>query len=280
MLGGTAALLAEVCFRALEPWPMKMVVDFVVDSLRIRTGITSAGIWLLLALGAAQVAVVAARALFNYMATLTFTLVGSRTSASLRARAFRHVQGLSQQFHARNRSADTVQRLVSDVNRMQEVAVTAGLPLAANVLTLLVMLVVMVVLDPLLATVVLLAVGAFALTSSGSSKRITAASRRSRRSEGNLANTAQEALGAIKVVQAYGLEPLLQERFSGVNKVSLREGVQSRRIAARLERRTDVIVGVAAAVVMIGGGLRVLQGAMTPGDLVLFTTYLRTTMKH
>ena len=279
MLGGTAALLAEVCFRALEPWPMKMVVDFVVDSLRTRTGITSAGIWLLLALGAAQVAVVAARALFNYMATLAFTLVGSRTSASLRARAFRHVQGLSQQFHARNRSADTVQRLVSDVNRMQEVAVTAGLPLAANVLTLLVMLVVMVVLDPLLATVVLLAVGAFALTSSGSSKRITAASRRSRRSEGNLANTAQEALGAIKVVQAYGLEPLLQERFSGVNKVSLREGVQSRRIAARLERRTDVIVGVAAAVVMIGGGLRVLQGAMTPGDLVLFTTYLRTTMK-
>ena len=279
MAGGTAALLAEVGFRALEPWPMKMVVDSVVASLGTTTGVAPADFGLLLVLGAALVAVVAARALFNYMATLAFTLVGSRTSASLRARAFRHVQGLSQQFHARNRSADTVQRLVADVNRMQEVAVTAGLPLAANVLTLVVMLVVMVVLDPLLSVVVLLAVGAFSLTSSGSSKRITAASRRSRRSEGNLANTAQEALGAIKVVQAYGLEPLLQDRFSGVNKVSLREGVQSRRIAARLERRTDVIVGIATAVVMVGGGLRVLQGAMTPGDLVLFTTYLRTTMK-
>ncbi|MGK2348794.1 ABC transporter ATP-binding protein [Actinomyces sp. W5033] len=279
MVGGTVALLAEVGFRVLEPWPMKMVVDSVVASLGTPTGATPAGPGLLLALGAALVVLVAARALFNYMATLAFTLVGSRTSASLRARAFGHVQGLSQQFHARNRSADTVQRLVSDVNRMQEVAVTAGLPLAANVLTLLVMLVVMVVLDPLLSVVVLLAVGAFALTSSGSSKRITAASRRSRRSEGNLANTAQEALGAIKVVQAYGLEPLLQARFSGVNTASLRQGVQSRRIAARLERRTDVIVGVATAVVMVGGGLRVLQGAMTPGDLVLFTTYLRTTMK-
>ena len=30
---------------------------------------------------------------------------------------------------------------------------------------------------------------------------------------------------------------------------------------------------------MVGGGLRVLQGAMTVGDLVLFTSYLRTTMK-
>lgn len=279
MVGGTVALLAEVAFRVLEPWPMKIVVDSVVASLGTSTGTAPAGLGMLLVLGAVLIGIVAARALCNYLATVAFALVGSRTAASLRARAFEHVQGLSQQFHARNRSADTVQRLISDVNRMQEVAVTAGLPLAANALTLVVMLVVMVILDPLLAMIVVLAVGAFALTSSGSSKRITAASLRSRRSEGNLANTAQEALGAIKVVQAYGLEPLLQERFSGVNTVSLREGVRSRRIAARLERSTDVIVGVATAVVMVGGGLRVLEGAMTPGDLVLFTTYLRTTMK-
>ena len=36
-----------------------------------------------------------------------------------------------------------------------------------------------------------------------------------------------------------------------------------------------VACGLATALVMVGGGLRVLQGAMTPGDLVLFTTYLR-----
>lgn len=279
MAGGTLALLAEVVFRVLEPWPMKIVVDSVVASLGTQTGTTPAGPAMLIGLGAALVGIVAARAVCNYLATVAFALVGSRAAASLRSRAFQHVQGLSQQFHARNRSADTVQRLIADVNRMQEVAVTAGLPLAANALTLVVMLIVMMVLDPLLAMIVLLAIGAFALTSSGSSQRISAASLRSRRSEGNLANTAQEALGAIKVVQAYGLEPLLHERFTGVNTASLREGVQSRRIAARLERSTDVIVGLATAVVMVGGGLRVLEGAMTPGDLVLFTTYLRTTMK-
>lgn len=279
MVGGTVVLLAEVAFRVLEPWPLKIVIDAVVASMGSSTGTAPATLGLLLGMGAVLVGLVAARALCNYLATVAFALVGSRTAASLRARAFQHVQSLSQQFHARNRSADTVQRLIADVNRMQEVAVTAGLPLAANMLTLLVMLIVMVVLDPLLAMIVVVAVALFALTSQGSSKRITAASLRSRRSEGNLANTAQEALSAIKVVQAYGLEPLLQERFTGANAVSLREGVRSRRIAARLERSTDVIVGLATAVVIVGGGMRVLQGAMTPGDLVLFTTYLRTTMK-
>jgi len=279
MAGGTAVLLAEVVFRVLEPWPLKVTIDSLVAALGRHTGSAPATVSSLVGLGIALLAIVAGRAVCNYLATVAFALVGSRTAASLRSRAFHHVQGLSQQFHARNRSADTVQRLIADVNRMQEVAVTAGLPMAANTLTLLVMVVVMVFLDPLLAMIVLLAVVAFMLASSGNSRRISAASLRSRKSEGNLANTAQEALGAIKVVQAYGLEPLLHERFTGANSVSLSEGVRSRRIAARLERSTDVIVGVATAVVMVGGGIRVLNGAMSPGDLVLFTTYLRTTMK-
>ena len=277
--GGTLALMSEVVFRVLEPWPMKIVVDSVLSSLGTSTGYAPASVLGLVACGAGLVGIVFMRALCNYLATVSFALAGSRTAVALRARAFRHVAGLSQQFHARNRSADTVQRLVSDIARMQDVAVTAGLPLAANVLTLLVMVVVMIVLDPLLALVVVAAVAVFLVTSSGSSKRITTASRRTRKSEGQLANTAQEALATIKVVQAYGLEELILDRFIGANLTSLRTGVRSLRLAARLERSTDVLVGVATALVMVGGGLRVLQGAMTPGDLVLFTTYLRTTMK-
>lgn len=276
---GTVALLLEVAFRAMEPWPMKIVIDSILERMIRAHGPSLNAVLLLVGCGAALIAVVGLRAACNYLATVCFALVGSRTAAGLRARVFRHVQGLSQQFHARNRSADTVQRIVSDVARMQEVAVTAGLPLVANVATLLVMLVVMVVLDPLLASVVVIAVVAFTLSSRGTSQRITAASRRTRRGEGDLANTAQESLASIKVVQAYGLESLVERRFTGANRKSLTEGVRSLRLAARLERGTDVIVGLATATVMVGGGLRVLQGAMTVGDLVLFTSYLRTTMK-
>ena len=185
MAGGTVVLLAEVAFRVMEPWPLKVVIDSLVASMGRHTGSAPATTSSLVGLGVALLVIVAGRAGCNYLATVAFALVGSRTAASLR----------------------------------------------------------------------------------------------SRKSEGNLANTAQEALGAIKVVQAYGLEPLLHKRFTGANTVSLSEGVRSRRIAARLERSTDVIVGVATAVVMVGGGIRVLNGAMSPGDLVLFTTYLRTTMK-
>lgn len=271
---GVLALLLEVAFRVLEPWPLKIVIDNVLPQGYKQEAI--AGLFLATGL---LVGTVALRAASNYLATVCFALVGSRVSATLRTRVFRHVQSLDQQFHARNRSADTVQRIVSDVSRLQDVSITAGLPLIANVITLLVMAIIMFWIDPLLALIVLVAILFFFAFAQGTSDKISAASKRSRRGEGQLANTAQESLTSIKVVQTYGLEQLLESKFAGANQSSLREGVRSLRLSARLERSTDVIVGLATAAVIIGGGLRVMTDAMTVGELVLFTTYLRTTMK-
>lgn len=279
IVGGTLSLLLDVAFRVLEPWPMKIVIDAVTSSLGADVSGRPATIGLLLTCGLTLMLIVALRAASNYLATLCFSVIGARAAATLRERAFRHVQGLSLQFHARNRTADTVQRIVGDVARMQEVATTAGLPLLANVVTLLAMVIIMFILDPLLATVCVLAIVGFALVSQGTAGKITSAARRTRKGEGQLANTAQEGLAAMPVVQAYGLERAVAGQFSGANALSLTEGVASRRFAARLERSTDVIVGVATAIVMVGGALRVLSGDITPGDLVLFVTYLRTAMK-
>jgi ATP-binding cassette subfamily B protein len=280
--GGIVVLLAEVALRVLEPWPLKIVVDAISLSLGaggVDPWIPEASWQLLLAAGLATVAVVGFRALANYLATVAFALVGSRVSTALRARVFAHVQALSDRYHSVSRAGDTVQRLVSDIGKLQEVAVTAGLPLLANVITLGVMCTVMLFLDWLLALVVVAAILAFLLVGRGSSARITEASRRTRQGEGALANTAHESLGAIRTVQAYGLEEHMADSFGRSNRQALVQGVQSRRLAASLERVTDVIVGVATAAVLFGGGLRVLEGAMSLGDLVLFTTYLKTCMK-
>ncbi|WP_326502478.1 ABC transporter ATP-binding protein [Rothia nasimurium] len=277
--GGTLALLLEVAFRVLEPWPLKFVVDALSVSLGAQQSGPAASWSLILWCGLALILIVALRAFTNYLATVAFTLVGSRASTLLRARVFNHVQDLHQGFHARNRSADTVQRIVGDVAKLQEVAVTAGLPLMANMLTLVVMLIVMLVIDPVLSLVVVVALIIFPLISRGTARKITQASRRTRKAEGQLANTAQESLSSIKVVQAYSLQEHIGQRFVVANKKSLKDGVRSRRLAARLERGTDVIVGVATAAVMVGGAWRVMENHMTIGDLVLFTTYLKTTMK-
>ncbi len=281
MTGGALALVFEVLFRVLEPWPVKIVVDAVTRSLGADIGEAGpmASTQLLLAAGLATVSIVGLRAVCNFLATVAFALVGSRIATALRQRVFVHVTALSRTYHSRASSGDTVQRMISDVGRLQEVAVTAGLPLVVNLFTLVAMAGVMFWLDPLLALVVVVAAAIFMLMSRGSSSKITVASRKTRKSEGDLATVAQETIGAITVVQAYGMERPLAQAFQSSNTQALKDGVQAKRLSAALERRTDVVVGLATAVVLVVGGTRVVDGPMTPGDLVIFLTYLKTAMK-
>ncbi len=279
--GGMTALLAEVIFRVLEPWPTKFVIDAVTRSLGadLAGAGPSASMPLLLACGAALLVIVSLRAFTNYLATLAFALVGSRVATRLRSHVFDHVQSLSYVYYSKARSGDIVQRLVGDVGKLQDVAVTAGLPLLANVLTLVVMSGVMLWLDPLLSLVVFIAGFLYFLFSRTSTGAITNAARRTRKGEGNLANIAQESLTSLRIVQMYGLESHVARTFSGNNERSLKDGVQAKRLAAGLERKTDVIVGLATAVILVAGGWRVASQVMTPGDLVIYLTYLKTAMK-
>ena len=281
LAGGGLLLVLEVLFRVLEPWPTKLVVDAVTRSLGadLAEAGPEASVQLLLACGLATISIIGLRAVCNYGSTVAFALGGSRIATQLRARTFDHVQRLSRSYHGQARTGDVVQRMVADVGRLQEVAVTAGMPLLVNIFTLFAMLGVMTWLDPMLALIGLGAILVFLLFSRTSSGKITTASRKTRRSEGDLANIAQETLTGMTHVQAYGLEPERSQHFQGSNAKSLVDGVKARRLAAGLERRTDVLVGVATAAVLFLGGTRVLQGAMTPGDLIIFLTYLKTSMK-
>ena len=279
--GGVLALLLEVAFRVLEPWPVKVVVDALARSLGadVRADVPAASPALLGAAALATISLIGLRAVCNYLATIAFALAGSRIATHLRQRLFNHVTALSPRQHEVTRSGDLVQRLVGDVGRLQEVAITAGLPLVVNIATLVVMGGVMVWLDPLLTLVVAAAAVCFVLVSRRRSSTITGAARRTRAGEGDLAGVAAETVSALRVVQAYTLESRMAAAFSGSNETALTQGVRSRRLAAGLERFTDVVVGIATAAVIWLGGLRVLDGAMSPGDLVLFLTYLKTAMK-
>lgn len=283
IIGGMVALLADVIFRVLEPWPIKIAIDAVSSALGAQIGPTlgvGQSVGLTLAAAAIGLAViVAGRAVTNYAATICFALVGARVATQLRSRVFDHVQSLSLKYHSRASIGDTSQRLVGDIGRLQEVAVTAGLPLLGNVITLAVLLVVMVVLDPVLSAIVLVTAAVYGVLSKVATPKITRASRSTRKGEGRLVGSAAEALGAIRVVQAYGLEGTVAKDFADGNERALKAGVRARRLAAGLERSTDVLVGISQALVLVFGSWQVLRGAMTPGDLVLFLLYLKIAMK-
>lgn len=282
--GSLMALLMEVTFRLLEPWPLKVVFDRVIaPQARPHDGLA----WLdpldhstiVIISAAAIVTFAAIRALAAYAATVGFALVGNRVLTTVRNELYAQLQRLSLSFHAKARGGDLVVRVISDVGLLKDVAVTALFPMAGSVLVLAGMIAVMFWMHRELALLAVAVVPLFSLSAVRLTKRIHATARRVRQREGAMAASAAESIGAIRTVKAYSLEPLFGRAFASVGGRSLRDGVQATRLEAALERTVDVLIGLATALIVWRGATLVSRGTLTPGDLLVFLAYFRNAFR-
>ena len=279
------ALYADVALRLLEPWPLKVVLDRVVATMRGHTPHRLAALnaldpATLLALAAvAVVAFAALRAVAQYYNTVGLALVGNRVLTSVRNDLYNQLQRLSLSFHTRARTGDLLVRVTGDVGFLQDVVVTAFLPLLANALTLLGMAVVMLWMNAQLALILFATGPLFWLSTIRISRRIQETARRQRQQEGAMAATAAESIGAVKVIHALSLEGTFARAFTGQSRKNLATGVVATRLSAGLERTVDLLISVATALVLWFGARSVLRGVITAGDLIVFLTYLRTAFR-
>lgn len=280
----TAALLVGVSLRLLEPWPLKFVLDRVIPVGRPKA--LGAG-WLddftpmtILTLAAAAIVVFTGlRALCDYLQKVGFARIGNRVLRRVRDHAYRHLQGLSLSFHNKARRGDLIIRVTRDVSLLRDVASTAMLPLFANCLVLLGMATIMAVLEWRLALLVAATIPFFFISTVRTGRGIHEAARKQRRREGAMAATASESINAIESVQALSLEESFAEDFSSRNKKSQKEDLKAARLSAKLGRTVDLLLGVATAVVVWVGARFVLDGNLTPGDLVVFLAYVKRAFK-
>jgi len=283
VLASVGALLAEVALQLLEPWPLKLVLDRVLGSPKSVSGPSFVNaldptiILTLVAIG--LVAITGLRALASYANTVGFALVGNRVLTEVRSAVFRHLQYLSLSFHSKAKSGELALRVMSDVGVINDVAVTAILPLAASFLVLFGMVGLMLWLRWELAVLALATAPFFWIRTVKLSRLIQDASRKQRQRDGAMAATAVESIGAIKIVQALSLERIFSEAFSSANAKSLRAGVRASRLSASLERSVDLFVAVATALVLWFGARLVLEHALTAGDLIVFLSYLKSAFR-
>ena len=279
------ALVAETAFRLLEPWPLKIIFDYILlsgfetasQTFPIIRNLST--IELLTVLAVAIVAIAALRAACAYISTIGMALAATHIMTEIRGTLYSHLQRLSLSFHSKAKSGDLITRVTYDVERIREATVTAALPLFTNVFTLTGMLAVMLWMNWELAIIAIAVFPLFILVSAHLSKQIQKVARKQRKREGAMAATAAEAMGAIKVVQALSLQGMLESSFSKDNQKSLQEGAESQKLAAGLERTVEMLVAVATALILWRGVQLVLDKMVSPGELLVFINYLKTAFK-
>lgn len=281
IFGSVLAVLLEVLFRLLEPWPLKVIFDYVLPE-RPPTPAGMLGFLgslppsdILWVACISLVAICAGRAVAAYVATVGFAIIGNRLWARMRGRVYRNLQYLSLSFHARSRTGDLVVRVIGDIGILQDATVNALLPMIGKVLILVGMVGLMFWLHWQLALVSIALVPLFWLRTVRLTRQIRTVAQQQRQRESDMAATAAESLGGIRTIQTLSLGNTFADEFSSANEKNLKTAVKGRRLAAGLERSIDLLVGAATALVLWYGTRQVMAGSLRPGDLLLFLAYLK-----
>jgi ATP-binding cassette subfamily B protein len=277
---GFGAVFTVTLMRLAEPWPLKVVLDHVIPG---PEGAPPPPAWLaalepMTVVALAAVGLIAIRVLRSqavYAQKVGFAIIGNHIVMGMRNELYRHLQRLSLSFHHRARTGDLIVRLMSDVNRLKDVAVSALIPMLANVLILFGMLGVMFVMNWQLALLSLVIVPFFWVTNVRLGRRIHKTAKKQREREGRMAATATEGITAVDAVKALSLESVFQTGFEGQGEKTLKEDVKATRLAANLERSVEILIAIGTALVLWQGSRLALTGALTAGELVVFLTYLR-----
>ena len=274
LLASLAALLGMTLMRLLEPWPLAWIVD---NLLKNDTPLSANQlIW---ASAIAVIAIAALRALCGYLSTIGFARVGTHVLSRVRNDLYDQLLTLPLSYHQKMRPGDLTLRLVNDVTQLKEVTISALLPMLANIFILIGMFAVMLALNWQLALLSLIPLPVMWYTAKRSSRLIHEASRRTRRREGTLAATAAESMSAIRTVQSLTLEDKFRDLFQGGGDKAMNADLSTKRLSAGLERSIDLLVACATALVLWLGARQVLKGAISAGDLLVFISYLKNSMR-
>ncbi len=282
--GAIVAMIMDAALTVLRPWPLKIVIDRVISHRPRGTHVPVMGQWLdnaslnrmhiLYGACAATLMIAISTGVLTYLYTRVLGVVAQKFVADLRGNLFAHMQRLSLRFHERQRTGDLITRLTSDVQAIQDVLANGTIILFGNVFLLLGMISMMFWLNWQFALAAL-SVSPFLFASVFLyTRRIRVASRVARMSTGLLASLAQETLASIRIVQGLAQEDQQDERFQLQAASGGQAYLESVRYQARVAPMVDVLAAGGLALVMYYGATRVMSGALSTGDVIVFFAYV------
>jgi ATP-binding cassette subfamily B protein len=275
-------LVIQIALGALQPWPLKIVIDYVLDQRPLPqmiagplTAITGGNLRILL-VGFVVLGVLLQ--VINQVLTAYAMQVqvetGQRMVYSLRYRLFQHLQALGLHHHITTNTGDAVYRVDVDAYSIENLVMSGILPLATSVTTLVVMFAILMRLD---FTVAVLALGVIPFLFMLLRYYMSTLSQREERVkelESKLIQRLYETFASIRLVKSFAREPHEATRYQGQGDETMRA-----RIAVTWQQSMfGVLVGLTTvfgtAVVLIVGGMHVMTGQMTVGDLTVVLSYL------
>jgi ATP-binding cassette subfamily B protein len=283
----SVAVIGETAADVLEPWPITIIVDNILQGKRLsgRLGAAVVSLFgdnqtamLYFAL-AAVLAIAIVGGISGYVEKYLTTSVSQWVAHDLRLLLYQRIQRLSLAEHGRSRTGDLITRVTKDIDAVQDFIESALLGIVVSVLTLVGMIAVMLYVNWRFTLIGLSVAPVLFLFVYFYSRKIKDASRVVKRKESELLSGVAEVFSAIQVVQAFAREDYEDRRFDSESRDNVHAGLQARSIKAKLSPMVDIIVALGTCFVLAYGVSLATSGRLSTGVLIVFLMYLKKTYK-
>ncbi|MFJ2489286.1 ABC transporter transmembrane domain-containing protein [Pseudomonas sp. NPDC087639] len=243
---------------------IKLLVDqgFMTQSPHLLN--QSIGLFMLLVLGLA---------VGTFARFYLVSWIGERCVADIRRQVFNHLVYLHPGFYEDNRSSEIQSRLTADTTLLQSVIGSSLSLFLRNLLMVIGGVVLLFITNPKLTSIVVIALPLVIAPILIFGRRVRNLSRLSQDRIADIGSYVSETLGQIKTVQAYNHQVQDEQRFATTVEQAFETA--RKRIFQRAWLITLVIVLVlgAVAVMLWVGGMDVIAGRISAGELAAFVFY-------
>lgn len=200
--------------------------------------------------------------------------LGEKMLRDLRIGAFRHLTSLSMGFFERERSGRLVARVTSDIEAAERLLTENLVAIVTQTLFLAGAAVIIFALDVQLALVAVAVVPLMVIATLIFRNRSRRVYQEVRERVGSVLSFLQETLRGVHVVQAFARERARARSFHEVNEDWAESNVNVYRLESFYFPVMELMGWIGTALVIVSGGIRVVNGDLSLGVLAAFVVYL------
>jgi len=223
---------------------------------------------------AAIVVIAALRFGVNFNRRYATARVGIAVEARMRSMLYEAYLRYPRAFYDRHATGEVISRATNDIYPVRYFVGWGVVQAIQSLMMLVGAAIVLAVVNPVLALTAALAMPPVAILTYMFAHRVFPISREVQRRKGHLTEASDEAVVGIEMVQAFGREDDVRDRFHGRAEAVRRETMRQASVEARFLPGLIFLPTLGIAAVLYVGGRQAIQGDLTIGEFTLFVTLL------
>lgn len=218
-------------------------------------------------------AVVGAGALFSWLMTLCTNSVTYKTVRELRTQSFDKLMNVPLRYIDKTAHGDIISRVINDIDQISDGLIQGFAQFFTGVITIIGTLGFMFSIRPAIALAVVVLTPLSLFVASFIARHSFEKFREQSAARGALTGLAEELIGGIGVVKAFGYEQRACGQFESVNSQLYDCGWLASFYSSLANPSTRFVNNLVYAVVCVVGALYAISGSMSVGQLTCFLTY-------